>query len=94
MKTDLITLELLVNNHPGVMMHVVSLFARRAFNMEGIACFPCTDPTQSRMWLRVKNDSQLAQIEAQLLKLIDVLEIHHDSVNHEAFVAMETFFSA
>jgi hypothetical protein len=29
-------LELDVNNHPGVMSHVVGLFSRRAYNVEGI----------------------------------------------------------
>jgi acetolactate synthase-1/3 small subunit len=33
-------LELDVNNHPGVMSHVVGLFSRRAYNVEGILCMP------------------------------------------------------
>ena len=36
-------LELLVQNHPGVMVHVAGLFARRAFNLEGILCGPPRD---------------------------------------------------
>ena len=35
---DNVILELTVRNHPGVMTHVCGLFARRAFNVEGIAC--------------------------------------------------------
>ncbi len=31
-------LEIDVNNHPGVMSHVVGLFSRRAYNVEGIIC--------------------------------------------------------
>ena len=45
-------LELLVQNHPGVMLHVASLFARRAFNLEGILCGPLKDSTMSRMLLQ------------------------------------------
>ncbi len=35
---DNVILELTVRNHPGVMTHVCGLFARRAFNVEGILC--------------------------------------------------------
>ncbi len=37
---DNVILELTVRNHPGVMTHVCGLFARRAFNVEGILCLP------------------------------------------------------
>ncbi len=37
---DNVILELTVRNHPGVMTHVCGLFARRAFNVEGIRCLP------------------------------------------------------
>ena len=36
-------LELNVNNHAGVMSHVVGLFSRRAYNVEGILCMPVGD---------------------------------------------------
>lgn len=35
-----IALELIVRNHPGVMTHICGLFARRAFNVDGILCLP------------------------------------------------------
>ncbi|EMK3758521.1 ACT domain-containing protein, partial [Providencia rettgeri] len=35
-----IALELIVRNHPGVMSHICGLFARRAFNVDGILCMP------------------------------------------------------
>lgn len=38
--SDNVILELTVRNHPGVMTHVCGLFARRAFNVEGILCLP------------------------------------------------------
>lgn len=55
-----VILELSVNfNHPGVMSHICNLFARRAFNVEGILCMPVADGTRSRIWLLVCEDSRL-----------------------------------
>jgi len=59
-------LGLTVNNHPGVMSHVCGLFARRAYNVEGILCLPLEDGRRSRIWLRVAR---------QLEKLLDVLQV-------------------
>jgi len=57
--TDNVILELTVRNHPGVMTHVCGLFARRAFNVEGILCLPLQNGEQSRIWLQVANDQRL-----------------------------------
>ena len=46
-------LELDVNNHAGVMSHVVGLFSRRAYNVEGILCMPVGAGRTSRIWLTV-----------------------------------------
>lgn len=89
----LVTLELKVINHPGVMLHVVGLFARRAFNLEGIACVPSRDGIHSRIWLRVFDDAKLPQIRLQLQKLIDVVEVDLHPPSHEAFRRMEAFFN-
>lgn len=91
--TQMVTLELKVINHPGVMMHIVSLFARRAFNLEGIACFPSRDGIHSRIWLRVYDDGKLEQIQLQLEKLVDVVEVSNHAASHEAFQRMEAFFA-
>ena len=69
------TIELIVNNHPGVMSHITGLFARRAFNLEGIICGEIEDGSKSRMYLLVKDDDRLEQIIKQIEKLYDVLEI-------------------
>ena len=45
--SDNVILELTVRNHPGVMTHVCGLFARRAFNVEGILC--CQSKRASRV---------------------------------------------
>ncbi|WP_252404807.1 ACT domain-containing protein, partial [Escherichia coli] len=50
---DNVILELTVRNHPGVMTHVCGLFARRAFNVEGILCLPIQDSDKSHIWLLV-----------------------------------------
>jgi acetolactate synthase-1/3 small subunit len=53
---DGVVLRLLVRNHPGVMSHVCGLFARRAFNVEGILCVPVGDATCSAILLLVHRD--------------------------------------
>jgi len=67
--------ELIVNNHPGVMSHVTGLFARRAFNLDGILCGEIDNGTQSKIYLLVNNDERLEQIVCQLEKLYDVKEV-------------------
>ncbi|MFL6656068.1 MAG: acetolactate synthase small subunit [Sulfurifustis sp.] len=87
-----IVLEITVNNHAGVMLHVCSLFSRRAFNVEGILCMPVGDGSQSRIWLLVKTDRQIEQIEKQLRKLEDVRDVRRHGASHEVFVRLEEFF--
>lgn len=78
--TNFYLIELHVRNHSGVMSHITGLFARRAFNLEGILCAQTGDGSTSKMYLLVKNDSVLDQIIKQLEKLYDVLEVslHQD----------------
>lgn len=70
-------IELLVRDHPGVMSHITGLFARRAFNLDAIVCVPTGDGATSRMLLRVGEAPRLDQIERQLARLHDVLEVRH-----------------
>lgn len=78
--TNFYLIELHVRNHSGVMSHITGLFARRAFNLEGILCAQIGDGSTSKMFLLVKNGPVLEQIIKQLEKLYDVLEvsIHQD----------------
>ncbi|ABR34801.1 MULTISPECIES: acetolactate synthase small subunit [Clostridium] len=78
--TKFYLIELHVRNHSGVMSHITGLFARRAFNLEGILCAQIGDGSTSKMYLLVKNDSVLDQIIKQLEKLYDVIEVsvHQD----------------
>ena len=67
--------ELTVRNHPGVMSHITGLFARRAFNLEGILCGSIGDGSRSRMFLMVNEDRRLSQLIKELDRLHDVLEV-------------------
>lgn len=85
-------LELAVNNHAGVMSHVVGLFARRAYNLEGICCLPLGEGDKSRIWLLVNEDTRLEQITKQLMKLEDVCAVRHHGGEHAVFQRLQEFF--
>lgn len=87
-------LELTVNNHPGVMATICGLFARRAFNVEGILCMPIGDGSRSRLFLLVNEDERLDQLEKQLMKLVDVLELEHHANGHQIFENIDEYFKA
>ena len=86
-------LELDVNNHAGVMSHVVGLFSRRAYNVEGILCMPVENREElSRIWLTVNEDARLDQMVKQLEKLEDVRTVRRHGAGHEVFDRLEEFF--
>ena len=84
-------LRLHVRNHPGVMSHVCGLFARRAFNVEGIVCLPVGDATRSAILLLVHGDDRLEQMIRQLRKLEDVVDIERVRDGRAAFAAVERY---
>ncbi len=86
--TSLSALRLTVNNHPGVMSHVCGLFARRAFNLEGILVAPIGDGSLCSMWLMVHDDGRMEQIIHQVRKLHDVLEVNADAVDSGVFTRL------
>lgn len=70
------TLSVLVENTPGVLARVSSLFARRGFNIDSLAVGETEDPVISRMTIVVTVDGRpLEQVTKQLHKLINVLRI-------------------
>jgi acetolactate synthase I/III small subunit len=82
------TLSVLVENKPGVLTRVTSLFARRGFNIDSLAVGPTEDPTLSRITLVVgAADTPIEQITKQLHKLINVIKIQDlnkaDSIDRE-----------
>jgi acetolactate synthase-1/3 small subunit len=85
-------LEIDVNNHAGVMSHVVGLFSRRSYNVEGILCLPVGDGSRSRIWLLVNEDLRLAQMMKQVEKLEDVIALRRHNAEHAVFQDLESFF--
>ena len=70
------TLSVLVEDKPGVLARVASLFSRRGFNIESLAVGPTELPDVSRMTIVVNVEGlPLEQVTKQLNKLINVLKI-------------------
>ncbi|MDU6685745.1 MAG: acetolactate synthase small subunit [Enterobacteriaceae bacterium] len=90
--SDNVILELTVRNHPGVMTHVCGLFARRAFNVEGILCLPIKDSEHSRIWLLVNDDQRLEQMISQIEKLEDVVQVIRNQSSPGMFNKLAVFF--
>ena len=69
-------LSVLVENKAGVLARVSGLFARRGFNILGLAVAPTDDERFSRMLIAVDVESApLDQVTKQLFKLVNVIEI-------------------
>jgi len=70
------TLVALVEDRPGVLNRVSSLFRRRNFNIESIAVGHTEQPNLSRMTIIVEgDDAKVEQVRKQLDKVIDVVKI-------------------
>ena len=70
------TISVLVENEFGVLARVAGLFSGRGFNIESLSVAETLDPTVSRITLVTRGEDQvLEQIEKQLNKLINVIEV-------------------
>ncbi len=70
------TLSVLVEDKPGVLARVASLFSRRGFNIESLAVGPTELPEISRITIVVNVEGlPLEQVTKQLNKLINVIKI-------------------
>ncbi len=70
------TLSVLVENRPGALMRISSMFARRGFNIESLTVGPTERQDVSRITLRVDCEQHpLEQIEKQMHKLVNVLRV-------------------
>jgi acetolactate synthase-1/3 small subunit len=70
------TLSVLVENKPGVLARVASLFSRRGFNIDSLAVGPTEHSDVSRMTIVVNVDAlPLEQVTKQLNKLVNVLKV-------------------
>ena len=82
------TLVALVEDKPGVLNRVASLFRRRSFNIKSLAVGGSEHPGLSRMTTVVVGDSaQVEQVRKQLEKLINVVKV--SDITEEEMVARE-----
>lgn len=72
------TFVVYVENKPGVLTRVASLFRRRAFNIDSLTVGRTEKPEVSRMTITVEADyDQARRIEANLYKLVNVLLVEN-----------------
>jgi len=70
------TISVLVENKPGVLSRISSLFSARGFNIDSLAVGETEQHDISRMTIVVKGDERiLEQVMKQLNKLIDVIKV-------------------
>jgi len=82
------TLVALVENKPGVLNRMASLFRRRGFNIESIAVGHSEVPHLSRMTIVVNGAAAMVeQVRKQLDKVIDVVKV--SDITGDAIVARE-----
>jgi acetolactate synthase I/III small subunit len=76
-------LSVLVQNRPGVLARVSSMFARRGFNIFSLAVAPAENQGMSRITIVVDVESApLEQITKQLFKLVEVIKISELDPRH------------
>lgn len=77
-----------VEDKPGVLTRVASLFRRRGFNIQSLAVGHSEQPGLSRMTIVVSGDSAVVeQVRKQLDKLINVIRV--SNITEEDLVARE-----
>lgn len=82
------TLIASVVDQPGVLVRVIGMFRRRAFNVESLAVGHSETPGVSRMTFVVDTSRVTSKlVEANLRKLVPVLDVH--DVTHVPAVARE-----
>jgi acetolactate synthase-1/3 small subunit len=75
------TVVAMVEDRPGVLTRVASLFRRRGFNIDSLAVGGTEEQGISRMTIVVDGDDGiLQQVEHQLYKLIDVVKVTNLSI--------------
>lgn len=78
------TLIALVENKPGVLNRVASLFRRRNFNIESLNVGRTEKPEISRMTIVVDSEiNKASQVEAHLYKLVNIIDVQ-DLTNQPA----------
>ena len=76
MQDNMHRLSVLVLNRPGVLTRISGLFARRGYNIDSLTVCATENDDYSRMTVTVRgNDKIIKQIQAQLQKQVDVVQI-------------------
>jgi len=82
------TIVALVEDRPGVLNRIASLFRRRGYNISSLAVGPSEQPTLSRMTFVVQGDEAVVeQVTKQLNKLVEVVRV--SDISHEETVTRE-----
>jgi acetolactate synthase I/III small subunit len=80
------TLVALVENEPGVLNRVASLFRRRNYNIDSLTVGRTENPNVSRMTIVLDSSvTNAAQVEKNLYKLVNLISV--DDVSEKAFVS-------
>ncbi|MBO9308981.1 MAG: acetolactate synthase small subunit [Chloroflexi bacterium] len=82
------TLVAIVENEPGVLNRVVSLFRRRNFNIDSLTVGRTENPSISRMTIVLdSNVTRVDQVQKNLYKLINVIQVCE--VTHQPFISRD-----
>lgn len=70
-------ISVLLENEVGALTRMTGMFSSRGFNIESLNVAPTQDETVSRVTIVVSgSDDAIAQLNTQLAKLVDVVNIH------------------
>lgn len=70
-------IAVLLQNEVGALTRMTGMFSSRGYNIDSLNVAPTDDPTVSRVTLVMSgSDSAIAQLNSQLAKLVDVVNIH------------------
>lgn len=70
-------ISVLLQNEVGALTRMTGLFSTRGYNIDSLNVAPTDDPTVSRVTLVISgSDAAIAQLNTQLAKLVDVVNIH------------------
>lgn len=78
--------QLLVENTSGALSRISGLFSRRGYNIESITAGVTADPKITRITIVASGDDEiLDQIEKQVSKLVDVVDIKELKPEHSVY---------
>src|SRR3546814_1575739 len=70
-------ISVLLQNEVGALTRMTGLFSTRGYNIDSLNVAPTDNPAVSRVSLVISgSDAAIAQLNTQLAKLVDVVNIH------------------